>query len=258
MCLIVFAWQSHPRFPLVLAANRDEYHDRASARAAFWNERRDLLGGRDLQAGGTWLGLTRTGRIAAVTNVREATAALATPAPAAPSRGALATDFLCGALAPKDYAGAIHSNGKAYRGFNLLIGDRSALWWVSNRGDGARRLGPGIYGVANDSLDTPSPKVVTGKQMLERLLATGPSLAALLALLADTRPQGDEAPSDAGGGLERERTLSPLRIVAPDYGTRCSSALLVDAQGAIQFAERGFDRRGAEGESLSYEFRRSD
>ena len=255
MCLIVLGWQVHPRFPLVLAANRDEYHDRASARAAFWDERRDLLGGRDLQAGGTWLGLTRAGRIAAVTNVREATAA---PNPAAPSRGALATDFLCGMLAPKDYAGAVHAKGEAYRGFNLLIGDRTALWWVSNRGDGARRLGPGIYGVANDSLDTPSPKVVTGKKTLERLLATGPSLAALLALLADTGLPGGEAVPDTGGGLERERLLSPLRIVAPDYGTRCSSAVLVDDQGAIQFAERSFDRRGAEGESLSYEFQRRD
>jgi len=254
MCLILFAWRVHAQYRLVLAANRDEFHDRASETAGFWEDRPDLLGGRDLESMGTWLGVSRAGRIAAVTNVRDGPVAAA---PNAASRGELTRDFLCGALPPAQFATQLAARGQAYRGFNLLIADRDELWWASNRGNGPRRLEPGLYGVANDLLDTPWPKVVSGKQALERVLRVGPSLGALLALLDDTGRPADDALPDTGVGIERERMLAPIRIVSPQYGTRCSSAALVDNAGDTQFAERSYDRRGAEHGSVYFAFRRA-
>jgi len=251
MCLILLAWRVHPRYRLVLAANRDEFHARTSAAAEYWRDRPDLLGGRDLESMGTWLGVTRSGRIAAVTNVRDGNATAPIPAP---SRGNLARDFLCGDLPAAGYAEAVVAQAAAYRGFNLLIGDRDDLWWISNRGDGARRLEPGIYGVANDLLDTPWPKVTVGKRGLARTLGLGPSLGSLLALLDDTRVFSDVELPDTGVGIERERMLAPLRIVSPQYGTRCSSAVLIDAKGDAQFAERSFDAEGRERASVYYAF----
>ena len=249
MCLILFAWHVHPRYRLVLAANRDEFHARASAPAAFWEDQPHLLGGRDLESMGTWLGVTRTERVAAVTNVRDGR----NEAPQnAPSRGQLASDFLRGAVAPAQFAARTSREGPAYRGFNLLVGDRDALWWTSNRGDGALRLEPGIYGVANDLLDTPWPKVTAGKAALERVLRSGPSLANLLALLDDTHVFADHELPDTGVGLERERMLAPVRIVSPLYGTRCSSAVLVEAGGGTQFAERSYAPDGSEQASVYY------
>jgi uncharacterized protein with NRDE domain len=254
MCLILFAWRVHAQYRLVLAANRDEFHDRASETAGFWEDRPDLLGGRDLESMGTWLGVSRAGRIAAVTNVRDGPVAAA---PNAPSRGELTRDFLCGALPPAQFATQLAARGQTYRGFNLLIADHDELWWTSNRGNGPRRLEPGLYGVANDLLDTPWPKVVSGKQALARVLRVGPSLGALLALLDDTGRPTDDALPDTGVGIERERMLAPIRIVSPQYGTRCSSAALVDNAGETQFAERSYDRRGAEHGSVYFAFRRT-
>jgi len=251
MCLILFAWRAHPRYRLVLAANRDEFHARASAAAAFWKDPPDVLGGRDLESMGTWLGMTRSGRIAAVTNVRDGRTE---SPPNAPSRGRLAGDFLRDGTPPAQFALRASADGPAYRGFNLLIGDRDALWWTSNRGNGVRQLEPGVYGVANDLLDTPWPKVTAGKAALERVLGSGPSLGNLLALLADTHVFADDELPDTGVGLERERMLAPIRIVSPQYGTRCSSAVLIEADGRSQFAERSFDPDGSERETRYYAF----
>lgn len=251
MCLILLAWHAHPQFPLVLAANRDEYYARASAQATFWREQPTVLGGRDLESTGTWLGVTRSGRLAAVTNVREGSAA---PAPGAPSRGKLTTDFLCGATAPAEYVAAAFAEGAAYRGFNLLVADRRELWWTSNRATGTRRLGAGVYGLSNELLDTPWPKVVSGKLRLAQALESGVGVDGLLALLADTEQPGDAELPDTGVGLERERELSAAHVVSAVYGTRCSSVLIVDAAGRAEFAERCFEPHGATGETLTYEF----
>ena len=253
MCLILLAWHAHPRFPLVLAANRDEFYARPSAQATFWREQPEVLGGRDLESMGTWLGVTRSGRFAAVTNVREAPAAVASDAP---SRGKLTTGFLFGATPPADYAAAAYGAGTAYRGFNLLVADRHELWWTSNRADGTRRLEAGVYGLSNELLDTPWPKVVVGKQRLARALETGATVGVdgLLGLLADSEQPGDAELPDTGVGLERERQLSAAHVVSADYGTRCSSVLIVDADGRAQFAERSFEPHGAPGETLTYEF----
>lgn len=236
MCLILFAWRARAGLRLALAANRDEFHGRASAAAAFWDDHPEILAGRDLASGGTWLGATRGGRFAAVTNVRDFDA----PVPGdAPTRGALASGFLAGRMSAEAWAAEVAARGAAYRGFNLLLADRDALWWCSNRGNGPRRLEPGVYGVSNHLLDTPWPKVARGKAQLEAALARGPGIGALFELVSDATPLEPDAADP------RDRMISAARIVAPAYGTRCSTALAISEDGAIEFAERCWNAAGA-------------
>ncbi len=238
MCLILFAWKMHDNYPLILAANRDEFYERPSAPAAFWADAPDLLAGRDLKAGGTWLGITRSGRLAAITNYRDP-ASLKTEAP---SRGHLVSDYLRSRESPEEYLQRLAPRAGRYNGFSLLVGDRSELLFYSNRGE-AIRPAPGIHGMSNHLLDTPWPKVNRGKQALEQLLAGdhNPSPEALLDLLASrSRPPDDRLP-DTGVGLEWERVLSPLFIESPAYGTRCSTVLLIDRRGMVTFVERVFN-----------------
>jgi len=250
MCLILFAWKVSAEFPLVVAANRDEFHARPTAGAGFWDDRPAILAGRDLEGSGTWLGMTRSGRFAAVTNYRDAA-----PAPSgAASRGLLASGFLEGSETPGAYTAQVAADGDAYRGFNFLAGDREQLWWVSNRGEGARPLEPGVYGLSNHLLDTPWPKVTQGKRRLRDALELVPAVEPLLEILADTAAAADADLPDTGVGSERERLLSAARIVSPVYGTRCSSALVLAADGRVRFAERGFAPDGAELDTLRYEF----
>lgn len=250
MCLILFAWKTHPDFPLVMAANRDEFHARPTAAAGFWEDRPAILAGRDLEGMGTWLGVTRSGRFAAVTNYRDATAA---PRDAA-SRGLLASRFLEGEETPASFAANVGADGGAYRGFNFLAGNGDDLWWVSNRGGDARALAPGVYGLSNDLLDTPWPKVTQGKNRLQNVLELAPAVEPLLALLADTSVAADDHLPDTGVGLERERLLSAARIVSPVYGTRSSSAVVIGRDGKVRFAERAYDSDGAELDTVRYEF----
>ena len=250
MCLIVFAWKAHPDFPLIVAANRDEFHARPTAAARFWDDQPGILAGRDLEGMGTWLGVTRGGRFAAVTNFRDA-------APAsreATSRGVLASRFLGSGDAPGTFTADVETDGTAYRGFNFLAGDRAELWWVSNRGGRARKLEPGVHGLSNHLLDTPWPKVKQGKRRLGEMLELAPAVEPLLALLADTTQATDGDLPDTGVGAERERLLSAARIVSPEYGTRSSSALVVGADGKVRFAERSYGPDGAELDTLRYEF----
>ncbi len=254
MCLILVAWRAHPDFPLVVAANRDEFHDRPSAAAQFWDDRPEILGGRDLECMGTWLGATRAGKFAAVTNFRDPSE----PTAAAKSRGLLVSEFLGNGARPGDFVAHTASEGAAYRGFNLLSADRDELWWLSNRGSGPKRLDPGVYGLSNHLLDTPWPKVRRGKERLARALEGAPALDSLLDLLADSSHAADSDLPDTGVGLERERMLSAARIVSEPYGTRCSSALVVTRAARVYFAERSFDRAGREQDTLRYEFTLSD
>lgn len=250
MCLIVFAWRMHPDFPLVVAANRDEFHARPTATARFWDDRPEILAGRDLEGMGTWLGVTRSGKFAAVTNYRDAAPA----PPAAASRGLLASRYLETGAGPREFAANAGADGDAYRGFNLLAGDRAELWWVSNRGGRARRIEPGTHGLSNHLLDTPWPKVTLAKQRLAQVLAFAPAVEPLLELLADTTEAAERDLPDTGVGAERERLLSAARIVSPAYGTRSSSALLVAADGKVRFAERSYGSDGSELDTLRYEF----
>lgn len=250
MCLIVFAWRAHPDFPLVVAANRDEFHARPTAAARFWDDRPEILAGRDLEGLGTWLGVTRGGKFAAVTNYRDAAPA----PPEAASRGVLASRYLESSDAPGEFAADVEDDGTAYRGFNFLAGDRAELWWVSNRGGQARRIDPGVHGLSNHLIDTPWPKVTQGKQRLGQVLELAPAVEPLLELLADTTEAAECDLPDTGVGAQRERLLSAARIVSPAYGTRSSSAVLVGADGKVRFAERSYGPDGAELDTLRYEF----
>jgi uncharacterized protein with NRDE domain len=244
MCLILFAWQAHPRYPLVVAANRDEFHARPTAAADFWPEQPDLLAGRDLQAGGTWLGVTRSGRFAAVTNYREP---LAPEAPLERSRGELVRDYLASAVTPAAQARAVLEAGPAYRGFSLLLGSRQALVHVSNRQDAAGEVSAGCHGLSNHLLDTEWPKVKAGRDRLQDLLAAECVEAeALFELLADPTTAPGEMPAVAGGDDLRRQLMNHSFIVSPTYGTRSSTVLLVDCAGGTEFMERRFAPDGAE------------
>ena len=249
MCLIYVAWRRHPRYRLVVAANRDEYHARPAAPAHWWDDSSGVLAGRDLEAGGTWLGITSSGRFAALTNYRE-------PAPRranAPSRGALVSEFLGGDETAPDYLHRILAQGDRYNGFSLLAMDGETLAFASNRSPGVRRLGPGVYGLANHLLDTPWPKVKDGKTELERLV-TEPDIAVpdLLELLAVRGPEHIEALcADTESDPGRIRWHSSRFILDGAYGTRTSTVVLLDAHGAGVFVERSFDASGtAVGEAV--------
>ena len=238
MCLILVAWQAHPTYPLVVVANRDEFYARPSAPAGPWPEDPRVTAGRDLEAGGTWLGLREDGRFAAVTNVRE---------PGVPkgirSRGHLTRDFLLGDQPPGDFAGAV--DGPAHSGFNLLVADPEALWYRSNRDGAARRLEPGVYGVSNHLLDTPWPKLAASRKRFALALADLPSLEPCFAILADREIVPDEALPTTGVSLEWERLLSAVFVQSPDYGTRASTVLARRRDGPILFEERRFGPVGS-------------
>jgi len=234
VCTLLFAWQVDPRRRLVVAANRDEFYARPAERAAFWPDAPQVFAGRDLQGGGTWLGVTKAGRFAALTNVREPHVQVP---PHAPSRGQLVADFLRGDDPPEAYLASLRPAD--YAGFNLVVGDRSALWYLCNRAGPARRLGPGVYGVANARLDDPWPKVVRGRERLAAVVADPEQgTHALLDLLTDPAPAADAELPDTGVGLAMERMLSPLFIASPVYGTCCSTALEIYDDGSLTFRER--------------------
>lgn len=224
MCLILLAWRSQARHPLVVAANRDEFHARGADRAGFWNDNPGILAGRDLEAGGTWMGVSRKGRFAAVTNYRGGR-----DVNAVESRGALVTRFLASDSPPADYVAGMAGMLGGYSGFNLLACDGRELWWLSNRDGGSRRLEPGIYGLGNFLLDT--PEVDESKARFARALDPAVAMEPLFGV------------------------LHPARILTPQYGTRCSTLLVTDPGGSTRYAERAFDVDGAAGETVHYEFR---
>jgi uncharacterized protein with NRDE domain len=216
MCLILVAWRTLPSNPLVVAANRDEFHARPAAPAKFWDDRPGILGGRDLEARGTWMGVSRSGKFAAVTNYRGAQEPRA-----AESRGALVTRFLENGDAAASYVSNIL--GSTYSGFNLLACDGEELWWTSNRGGEPRRLAPGIYGLGNALID--APEVDASKQRFASVLAAGTAVEPLFTVLA------------------------AAQIVNPVYGTRCSTVSI-----GRRYAERSFAPDGGELDTLQYEF----
>ena len=218
MCLILLAWQLKDAHPLVVAANRDEFHARPAAPAAFWEDLPGILAGRDLEAGGTWMGVSRSGKFAAVTNYRGAREARA-----AESRGALVTRFLENGQAAAEYMNVVSRAANQYSGFNLLVSYGNELWWMSNRGGEPRRLEPGIYGLGNTLLD--APEVEAQKQRFAGALDTSLALEPLFSVLAEAR------------------------IVNPVYGTRCATVMM-----GKRYAERSFSADGAEQETLQYQF----
>jgi uncharacterized protein with NRDE domain len=273
MCLLVLAWRVHARYRLVVAANRDEFHARAGAPLAKWPPPAELLAGRDLRSQGTWLGIDRERRFGVVTNFRE----LQPARPAAPSRGQLVPDYLCEAPAKPpheialaataertpvrktrnfagtparaaDFLATLEPRAALWSGFNLLLSDADSLWYASNRTNPfARELRPAVYGLANESLDTPWPKLQRVRSGFEAWLQdAGPADAeGLFALLADRTPAEDAPQADTGAlPREWERALSAPFVLHPEYGTRCSTVLLLDDDGGLRLAERRFDAAG--------------
>jgi uncharacterized protein with NRDE domain len=252
MCLIFFAWRRHPDYRLVVAANRDEFHGRPTAPADYWEDAPGVLAGRDLEGGGTWLGVSRGGRFAALTNYRRG----ASRRSDAPTRGRLVSDFLVSESAPGDYLQSLANRAAEYNGFNLLVGDRESLYWFSTHGGEPLMLDDGIYAVSNDLLDTPWPKVVRGKKSFQGLLAAGDiDQPAMFDLLMDRQTAEDATLPDTGIGLARERALSPIFIAAGDYGTRSSTVVLAGADGKVEFHERSYAPGSDATSTLTYAFR---
>jgi uncharacterized protein with NRDE domain len=239
MCLLVFAFKAHPSYKLILAANRDEFYERPTAPAEFWDDAPNLLAGKDLKAGGTWLGITTCGKIAAITNYRDP----ASIKENAPSRGKIVSNYLLGSQNPDEYLESLFNKADHHNGFNLILGDHNDLYWYSNRSEGHRRLSAGIHGLSNHLIDTPWPKISSSKKALEDLLSNeeNPSPEALFRVLADrTTPDDSRLPS-TGVGIEWERILSPIFIVSSNYGTRSSTLLFIDRHDHVSFYERTFN-----------------
>jgi uncharacterized protein with NRDE domain len=252
MCLILLAIDAHPKYRLILAANRDEFLARPTAPAAFWEDAPQVLAGRDLQGGGTWLGITTTGRLAALTNFRD----LRSRRPHAPSRGNLVSAYLRGTMSVAAYRDYLEREGSTYNDFNLLFGDPHTLNWFSNRGNRHSLLAPGVHGLSNEFLDSPWPKVNFGRQGLERLAGSGGAIRPeeLFAILADRTIAPDHLLPDTGVGIERERALSPLFIATPSYGTRSSTVILVDRESRVTFSEQTFDGTPEEPRTVTWQF----
>lgn len=243
MCLLVVAWRSHPRYRLVVAGNRDEFHDRPTATLGWWDDDPELLAGRDLRAGGTWLGLARSGRFGVVTNFRDANGA----PPGAPSRGRLVPDFLRSGRTAADFLDALRPHAHRYAGFNLLLGDAHGLHYFTNvGGEAARSLAPGHYGLSNHRLDEPWPKLVRTRARFGATLGdANPDPTALLDLLADRTPAEYGSPPDRGLPPDLERALSAPFVRHERYGTRSSTAVLVEQGGQTTVIERRYDPTGA-------------
>lgn len=239
MCLIAWSWRRHSGYPLVLLANRDERHSRACAPAHWWNAAPPVLAGRDLEAGGTWLGLDRRGRLAALTNQR------GEKPPSAPSRGELPVTFLQGAHDVPWALAWLEARARRYAGFNLLLFDGERLGFGSNR-EPTQQLGPGTHAMANAALDEPIPKVDLMRSRLESWADSGkaPDVGQWLEWLADPRPLQDSA-------------MSAVFVKGSRYGTRASTVVIFDAAGGVQMIERGFASLGRELDTVRFEFERT-
>ncbi|MCP4348638.1 MAG: NRDE family protein [Desulfobacterales bacterium] len=249
MCLIFFSYEVNTDYHLILAANRDEFYDRPTSHLDFWEDTPYILAGRDLKNNGTWMGITQTGRFAAITNFREFPVSLSQNINQPPSRGLLISNFLAGTESPDIYLENIKKTGNSYNGFNLLVGDSSGLFYYSNRIDDVQKIKPGLYGLSNHILDTPWPKVEKGKAefkvLAEKLRSCSDMeqeeiIEDIFSMLGDrSYPPEDRLP-DTGIGITWEKILSPLCVRSEIYGTRSSSILLVEWDGKTTFLERTF------------------
>ncbi|MBC7502200.1 MAG: NRDE family protein [Herminiimonas sp.] len=238
MCLIVFAWKVIPGTSLIAAGNRDEFYKRPAASACWWDDHPQIYAGRDLQGGGTWMGVTRDGRFAAITNIR----ALSERRTDATSRGALVADFLAGSMTARDYVAGLGDRADEFNGYNLLVGDRHELIWYSNRMQedprNGKSLPPGVYGLSNASLDSPWPKVVRTKAQFASLLCQCAPEAAYFEMLTDTTIASDCRLPKTGVAIELERVLSAVCIDTPNYGTRVSTVVQIHDNGTVAMNEQ--------------------
>jgi uncharacterized protein with NRDE domain len=250
MCLVLIAWRGNSKYPCVVAANRDELHSRPAAPAQWWRSQPPILAGQDLKGGGTWLGVTRSGRFAALTNYRDPEQRRE----GGPSRGTLVTSILMSNDTTGQSLDYLRDVGAQYNGFNLIFSDGERLAIYESVVGLGSELGPGIYGLSNHLLDTPWPKVQTAKSRLSTALSELDTTEAALALLRDDEPAPDHQLPRTGVGLAWERLLSSAFVRAPDYGTRCSTLLRVDQRGRACFDEWAWDPAGAQSGAVSFQF----
>ena len=253
MCVLLLSLGQHPKYPLVVAANRDEFLARPTQAAGFWQDAPQVLAGRDLLQGGTWLGITRNGRFAALTNFRDPPA----KRDDRPSRGHLITAFLRGNETPTAYVGQLATHAHEYNGFSLIVGHGAEFCYYANLEPEPRMLAPGLYGLSNHLLDTPWPKVVRGKQAMADLMSAdnGPDAERLFAILADRAPADEAELPGTTVGHERELWLSPLFVSGPEYGTRSSTVLWIGSQGEVTFIERTFQDGPEHYSTVEHRFR---
>jgi uncharacterized protein with NRDE domain len=251
MCLVLVVWRAHPRYACVVAANRDEFHARPTAPAAWWPDHPKIFAGRDLEAHGTWLGLSRTGRFAALTNYRGPAQRRGA---STPSRGTLVTAMLESGATVADCLAYLKEVGANYNGFNLIFSDGERLGIYESVPGTGRELGPGIYGLSNHLLDTPWPKVLNAKGRLQSALDAMNDTTPLLHVLRDEEPAPDEQLPQTGVSLEWERLLSSAFVRAKDYGTRCSTIIRIEPQGRAYFEEWSWNSDGADIGRISLRF----
>jgi uncharacterized protein with NRDE domain len=257
MCLIFLSIHQHPDYKLIVAANRDEFYHRQTAAAEFWPTHPEIVGGRDLEAMkedgtcGTWMAMAKTGKIAMLTNYRDPK----NINPKAPSRGFLVSDYLLNTISPQKYLEGIEPTAKAYNGFNLIVGDANELFYLSNYKSGFEKISDGLHGLSNHLLDTPWPKVVRGKNKMASLFSKSKvDVNEIMNALYDEDRATDEKLPDTGIGLERERALSSMFIKTNNYGSRCSTVVLIDKNNKVDFTERVYDLQTFDYSTRHFEF----
>ncbi len=238
MCLIFFSLNHHPEYKLIVAANRDEFYQRKTLPAQFWAQEQSILGVRDIEAGGTWMGVTNQGRIAMVTNYRDPKGLKDN----APSRGHLVSDYLTGNMRPVQYMKDVEQKGKHYNGFNLIAGNPDELYYYSNYQESVVPIHPGVHGLSNHLLNTPWPKVRNGRERFTEMIQEKQiNPDDLLDMLYNDTIAADSELPDTGVGMERERALSSMFIKTPGYGSRCSTVVMVSRRNEVSFTERTYD-----------------
>lgn len=237
MCLIVFSYKTHPQYPLILAANRDELYNRPTRKAQFWEEEPEILAGKDLKGGGTWLGVSKERKIAALTNYRD----IESIKENAPTRGNIIKDFLTEGSSSERFLQGLQKTGDQYNGFNLIAGSVNNLFYYSNQKNSYSEISPGIHSISNAFLDTPWPKTeAAARSFREKTAAANPKEEELFELLCNTDQYPDKELPKTGLPAEMERAVSAIFIKMPGYGTRCSTLVFVDNQQRITFVERTF------------------
>jgi uncharacterized protein with NRDE domain len=252
MCLIIVAYKVHPEYPLLIAANRDESHQRPTRQAEYWVNEPSILAGHDLEEGGSWLGMNKYGRIAAVTNYRSGAKLKSSNT----SRGLLVSEYLKYKKPSRSYLDSCLANLADFDAFNLLLGDVNGLYFLNSREKTYTQLQAGFYGISNGDFDSNWPKVKRAKQQIHDLLKADQldSHEAILTTLTDKYLPDDESLPDTGVGIEWERALAPIFITAKDYGTRSSSVVSVNKNDKVRFTERSYDRFGDIENTRQFEF----
>ena len=252
MCLIVMSYKHHPDYKLIFAANRDEFYERPASPAAFWSEEPSLLAGKDLKEGGTWCGITKTGRLAAITNYRD----MKSIKKNAVSRGKIVIDFLTGRSSPELYGKALKDSAEQYNGYSLIFGNKSDLYFFSNRKKELVEIKAGVHGLSNHLLNTPWYNVERSKALFNKAIEKGNNnlIDELFGLLSDDTPTTDDNLPDTGLDPKLERAISPIFTKTDVYGTRSSTVILIDNNGNVNFIERSLDSSTKEWKTSSYDF----